>query len=320
MTLISLARNPVPGGAETGHLKTRDGVLLRYAVWRATRAPLRGTCVIVQGRTEFIEKYFEVVADLRRRGFAVVAFDLRGQGGSDRQLSDAGKGHIKSFATYDADIETIVRGLVIDKLPAPVIGLGHSLGGNLLLRQASMAQCPFARIVVTAPMIRIADRSLKFPQGFARGITETACAAWLGSLYLPGGDGTPAHMRPFEGNDMTNDRERFMRTRAVLEAAPNLGLGAPTYGWLRAALRAMKRLQSVDAPRAVRVPVMFVTAGADKIVSSTAVEDFALGTKLGSGVLIATSQHEVLQEVDAVRGRFWSAFDAYFTSETLAAS
>ena len=33
-----------------------------------------------------IEKYFEVVGELRRRGFAVAVLDWRGQGGSSRLL------------------------------------------------------------------------------------------------------------------------------------------------------------------------------------------------------------------------------------------
>jgi lysophospholipase len=319
MTLISLARNPVPGGAEAGHIKTPDGRQLRYAVWQATRAPLRGTCVLVQGRTEFIEKYYEVVADLRRRGFAVVAFDLRGQGGSDRLLAQSAKGHIKTFADYDLDIETIVRNLVVDRLPKPYIALGHSLGGHLLLRLSMQPACPFARLVVTAPMIRIANASLPAAQSICRVAVEALALVGGASLSAPRGNSRPAHLGPFEGNDLTTDRERFARTRAVLEEAPSLGIGAPTCGWLRAAFRAMVRLQTVDAPRAVRVPVLFVSAGEDEIVSTTAIEDFSLGTKLGSGVLIPTSQHEILQEVDSVRGRFWSAFDAYFTAETLAA-
>jgi lysophospholipase len=88
---------------------------------------------------------------------------------------------------------------------------------------------------------------------------------------------------------------------------------------MRGALRAMAQLQAVDAPRAVQVPVLFVAAGEDQVVSTTTIEEFSLRTKLGSGVLIPTSQHEILQETDGIRGRFWSAFDAYFAADTVAA-
>jgi lysophospholipase len=73
----------------------------------------------------------------------------------------------------------------------------------------------------------------------------------------------------------------------------------------------MAELQAPDAPRAVSVPVLFVAAGADTVVSTTAVEEFALRTKLGSRVLIAGAKHEILMERDVLRARFWAAFDAY---------
>ncbi len=39
-----------------------------------------------------IEKYFEVVSELRERGFAVAVLDWRGQGGSARALPIRAKG------------------------------------------------------------------------------------------------------------------------------------------------------------------------------------------------------------------------------------
>ena len=42
------------------------GALLRAArVQPAPDVPARGTCVLLNGQTEFIEKYFEVIDELR---------------------------------------------------------------------------------------------------------------------------------------------------------------------------------------------------------------------------------------------------------------
>jgi lysophospholipase len=319
MTLISLAKNPVPGGATSGFVTTSDGTKLRYAIWDPTRSPLRGTCVVVQGRSEFIEKYFETVADLRRRGYAVATFDLRGQGGSDRALANPAKGHVRNFKDYDLDLDTVMREIVLERLPAPYIGLGHSLGGHILLRAALHAGGPFERMVLTGAMIRIADAQFGLARGVARGVIEAMCLAGASTAFIPGGSAPPAVAGPFETNVLTSDRERFMRARAVLEAAPQLAIGSPTAGWMRAALRAMAQLQMPDTPKAVAVPVLFVAAGDDKIVSTTAIEEFALRTKLGSRVLIATSRHEILQETDDTRSRFWAAFDAYLSEAAVAA-
>jgi lysophospholipase len=316
--LVSLARNPVPGGAEEGLILTPDGVRLRYATWLATREPLRGTCVIVQGRSEYIEKYFETVADLRRRGYAVVAFDLRGQGGSERLLADPSKGHVSSFRDYDVDLETIIRD-ILPTLPTPHIALGHSLGGHILLRHALADDSPFSRLVVTGPMIKLSEAALGMPARSARMMAEIGCAAGFGSRFVPGGKARVKGGDPFVDNPLSSDRERYMRAQAVLDAGPHLAIGSPTFGWMRAAFRSMALLQAPDTPRLIRLPTLFIAAGDDKVVSTTAIEEFALKTKLGSAVLLAAARHEILRETDDARTRFWSAFDAYLTAADVAA-
>src|SRR5215475_10420820 len=79
MTLVSIPANPVPDDVVTGTLNTPDGVALRFARWAPPRGR-KGTVCLFQGRSEFIEKYFETVRDLRARGFAVATLDWRGQG------------------------------------------------------------------------------------------------------------------------------------------------------------------------------------------------------------------------------------------------
>src|SRR5436190_23687600 len=111
MDLVSIPANPLPEGGLTGVLKTRDGVGIRVARWQPPPGR-KGTVCVFQGRAEFIEKYFEVVNDLRERGFAVAALDWRGQGLSDRALPDRRKGHVGSFAEYDRDLDVFMRDIV----------------------------------------------------------------------------------------------------------------------------------------------------------------------------------------------------------------
>src|ERR1700761_2279357 len=108
MKLVSIPANPVPDNAVTGALKTPDGATLRFARWLPP-AGRRGTVCIFQGRSEWIEKYFETVRDLQARGFAVATMDWRGQGMSQRQLTNPRRGYVRSFADYDLDLETFVR-------------------------------------------------------------------------------------------------------------------------------------------------------------------------------------------------------------------
>src|SRR5882724_1840705 len=168
MDLIALAKNPVPSGATTGYFDCPGKLKLRFARWQATRGPQRGTVCLFQGRGEFIEKYFEVVADLRRRGFGVATMDWRGQGGSERALTNPCKGYVRSFAEYDQDLAHFMKEIVLPDCQPPFIALAHSMGGHILLRNATLPGSWFSRMVLSAPMIAIAEARLGFPQAVSR--------------------------------------------------------------------------------------------------------------------------------------------------------
>jgi lysophospholipase len=311
MELVSLAKNPIPSGATVVALPGFDGTKLRVARWSATRGPRRGTVCLFGGRSEFIEKYFEVIADLRRRGFAVAAMDWRGQGGSERALDNPRKGHVNDFSEYDRDLLRFMKDFVLPDCPPPYTALAHSMGGNILLRNAIQPGSWFERMVVSAPMIAFADGRVGYPQSLARLYAEAGSLVGLSTSYVKGGSDDPEDEKRFEDNPLTSDRERFMRARAVTDIAPHLGIGSPTVGWLRAAYRSCHRLQQPRYAAAVQVPVLLFAAGKDRVVSTRAVEDFGVRLKVGTHLLLPGSRHEILQETDAVRQRFWAAFDAY---------
>jgi lysophospholipase len=311
MNLVGLARNPIPSGAVCDFFSAHDGLPLRFARWEATRTPTRGTVVIFQGRGEFIEKYFEVVADLRRRGFAVATHDWRGQGGSYRPLANRFKGHVGSFSEFDHDVVRFMKEVVLANCPPPYLALAHSMGGNIALRAASAPNSWFERMVVCAPMLGFHRSKILIPQSLARAYVEIGTLLGVGGRYVPGGNDLPTEAGKFANNSLTSDEERFARNRQILEAMPELGLGSPTISWLRSAYRSNRMLMSPDYPLRVQIPMLVVSAGGDRIVSTPNIEEFASRLKVGAHVLIARSEHEILQERDDIRAQFWAAFDAY---------
>src|SRR6201995_2743336 len=139
MKLVSIPANPVPDNFVTGTLKAPDGVNLRFARWLPP-AGRKGTVVLLQGRAEWIEKYFETVRDLRARGFAVATLDWRGQGLSDRALANRQKGYVRSFSDYGVDLATFIHQVVLPDCPPPLFALAHSMGASVLLRAAYQGQ------------------------------------------------------------------------------------------------------------------------------------------------------------------------------------
>lgn len=314
--LVTLARNPVPNGAVTGMLQSHDGAPLRFARWQASRSPRRGTVCLFGGRTEFIEKYFEAIADLRRRGFAVATLDWRGQGGSVRELRNPRKGHIDDFKTYDQDLMRFMRDIVLPDCPPPYIGMAHSMGGNILLRAAAMPGVWFEKIALSAPMVELNPKSLPpGPKSIVRGVVSAVSRCGGSELYIRGGNDDYGETLPFEVNGdfntVTTDPERYARNNAIVAAAPKLGLGSPTYGWLRAAFRSMAEIGAPEHQAAIGVPILFAVAGDDPIAHSPAIEDYARRIKLGAAITIPKARHEIIQERDDLRNQFWAAFDAF---------
>jgi lysophospholipase len=307
MDLISIPANPVPEGVVSGSIATRDGVSLRFARWHPPPGR-KGTVCLFHGRTEFIEKYFETVRELRSRGFAVATLDWRGQGLSDRALADPRKGHVGDFSEYEIDVATFMNEVVLPDCPPPLFAIGHSMGGTVMMRVARQGLRWFDRIVLSVPMIKFAGiRGSRI----SRITALTMRLAGMGSAYVPGGDGTIAATGPYIGNPATSDPVRHARTKAVLEAAPELGLGSATVSWANAAYRAMKEFNDPAYPSKVRQPLMLVAAGRDEIVSTAAIEDVAIRLRAGSHLIIAGARHELMMEQDRYRGQFWAAFDAF---------
>jgi lysophospholipase len=313
MDLVSIPANPVPDGATVGMLKTPDGVNVRFARWEPP-AGRKGTLCVFPGRAEFIEKYFEVVNDARARGFAVAILDWRGQGLSQRGVSDRHKGYVRSFSDYDLDLETFVKEVVLPDCPPPLFALGHSMGGTVLIRAAHRGRRWFDRMVLSAPMIALAGRAA------SRGAKITARTLrylGMGGAYIPGGGATAVATRPFMGNPVSSDPVRYERTAAIVEAEPDLGLGSPTVGWVDAAFRAMRDLAEPAYPARIRQPMLIVAAGMDELVSTPAIGQFALRLRAGAHLVVSGSRHEILMERDRFRSQFWAAFDAFVPGSPL---
>lgn len=307
MNLVSIPANPVPDDAITGALKTPDGVTLRYARW-APPPSRRGTVVVLQGRAEYIEKYFETVRDLRARGFAVATFDWRGQGMSDRALPDRRKGHIRDFSNYATDLGAFMEQVVLPDCPPPFFGLAHSMGGAILIRACHDGGRWFDRVVLSAPMIALRPGRLT---SIAGPLARILRLIGRGGAYVPSRDPSMTGAQEFVGNLLTSDPVRYARNVAVLEQEPSLGVGAPTIAWADGALRLMKLFTDPGYAGQIRQPLLMVAAGGDEVVSTPAIEEFGRHLLAGRHLILAGSRHEILQEQDLYRNQFWAAFDAF---------
>ena len=299
---------PAPPGAVVEWLTLGDGVKLRTARWLLPPHEAHGTVVLIQGRSEFIEKYFEVVGELIARGLNVITFDWRGQGLSTRALPEPLKGHVRDFSEFDADLSAVMNRIVREHGTKPYLALAHSMGGNILLRYLHDNPHEFDRAVLTAPMLAV--KTKPYPSWFARSMAVCSTAAGQHNAFVFGGAKQDPFKQVFETNGVTSDVTRFERQMACLNADPRLALGAPTFGWLEAAYRSMKLVASEEFAHAIETPVLLIGAAHDQLVHPGA--DLTLITRIKRGMYVMLkAEHEIMMERDEIRRAFWACFDPF---------
>jgi lysophospholipase len=277
----------------------------------------RGTCVLLNGQTEFIEKYFEVIDELRQRGFAVATMDWRGQGGSARALTDdSRKSFVTDFSDYDDDLDTLMHWVVKPMLKESEkpVALAHSMGSHNLLRYLVHHGEAFGPCVLNAPMIAISLRGQR--EWLVKAVTAFQMRRGRGGDWVWGMEARDPHRVTFNTQIVTSDPQRFERTQMLLREHPDLRLAGATWGWLAAAMRSMLWLSAPGRPEAIQTPTLIVGAGKDQICLTPAAKAFATRMPRGEYVEIAEAGHEILMERNVYRAQFWSAFDKFMSAKT----
>lgn len=308
MAFVRVPGNPEPAGIEEIWFEGRDGLKIRAAWAPAVGAP-RGSVILCPGRTEFIEKYFEVIGEIQRRGFCVFTIDWRGQGLSGRPLANPMKGHLESLDHAVSDLAAGLK-LVGDKLPRPHVMVAHSMGGGIGLRALQTRRIEVDAAIFSAPMWGIKALG-KWGLRFSRFMA----AIGSGGTFAPG-SATVWRKEAFKKNIVTHDRNRHARQQALIMAEPRLALGGPTLGWVVAAADGFDGFEQPGALAHLRIPIIVCSAGEEALVSNEAHEIIASHLPNAKHVTIAGAKHEIMQETDDVRAQFFAYFDELTASLT----
>lgn len=312
--LAIIPSNPIPEGVRAGYFTTPDKIRLRYATFPKTAGAAKGTICLVQGRTEYIEKYFETIADFQKRGFAVATFDWRGQGGSDRLTRNRRLGHVKRFDDYWEDLRAFHSSILLPDCPAPFYLVGHSMGGLVSLIAGARDRMMFDRIFLSAPMIGIDGTPLSV--GGMATLGRVLTGIGLGEVGLGrGADELPSE-RGFIDNPLTSDFARYMRTVEIWRERPDLIVAKPSIRWGATAFATMASAQRDDFPLAIKAPVLMLGAARDGVVSTSATEQLGLRMRTGRHAVIAAARHELFMEADPIRSQVFAAFDAFITDQS----
>lgn len=298
--MVLVPGNPPPAGAEIIWYSGEGGIRLRMLFAPATTASPRGLAVVCPGRTESIDKYFEVQRDLQARGFAIACFDWPGQGLSDRPLKNPIRGHVTHFSTY---VDGLVRGLeaIRDRAPQPTVVVAHSMGSAISLEAMRTGKLAPKLAAFSAPMWGI-------PVSPAlRSFARTVNALGFGTFPAQ----PEAKDEVFEGNPFTHDFVRWGLYRRLVTAEPRLALGQPTIGWVVAALDVCDGFLKPGAlDRVKALPMLVATATEEAIVDPAAAPRVAALLPEARVLPVEGASHEIFMETDERRATWFGAFDA----------
>jgi lysophospholipase len=225
-------------------------------------------------------------------------------------LADPKVGHVGDFAEYQEDLDALLEFAKAQGLPQPYFLLAHSMGGAIGLR-ALIRRLPFQAAAFSAPMWGILLSAWTRP--LANALSAASRYLSFDHVYAPGtGPMTYVLEVPFAGNSLTRDAAHWDYMRAQAQAHPDLSLGGPSFGWLRAALAECHALRQLPSPP---LPCLCALGSLERIVDTAPIHTRMTAWKTGRLRLFSGAEHEILMERPIPRAAFIADCVALFAPQ-----
>ena len=302
----------IPPTAREAVWRAPDGHAIRRLDWTPPAAPARGAMLFLPGRGDVYEKYLESFEHWRRRGWRVTAADWRGQGGSGRIGGDPFIGHVADFGEWLGDLAAFWREWAAASAPGPLVLVGHSMGGHLVLRAAAegLLNPQPAALVLSTPMLDVLPD--RIPLAIRRAVARLMVAAGDPRRQAWKWSERPGEVPPGRQELLTHDARRYADELWWRERRPELAMGPGSWGWVAAALRSTWLLERPGRLEGMRIPTLLLGTSADRLVGWRAI--LRAAARLPHGELLrfgVEARHEILRESDPVRNRALDGIDAF---------
>ena len=302
---IELDDYKAPVGINSYFVKMNDGIKLRVCHWIKSDKETKGTILLQQGHNEFIEKYYETIKEFLDKNYSVIAFDWRGQGLSERTTSFTERAFIKSFIRHDQDLKYILEKVVNKYFQKPIIGIGHSMGGCLMLSAFYNHPEIFEKGILSAPMLGFKNEK------FLRTASSIMNLFKKDHDYLIGSKPNMGIETPFEINDLTSDISRYERALKLVRKKPELRLWGITNSFAKAVNARFKIIRQKGWAETIDTKILIINSLNDRVVDAN--KTIIMSKRLKNNKLISFQEceHEVFMEKDIHRKKMWEEID-YF--------
>ena len=288
-----------------------DGVKMRFGQTGNVNSA-RATVILVPGYTATMDMYGEQVADIAARGYHVMGFDLRGQGGSERtRPGQPEKLLIDNFRRYSNDLSLFIETLDLPE-DRPVILMGMSFGGHVSFRVGGENADLIDGLILLAPALRPNSGEKSFEE--VERLLKIGDVLGKDARYVPGS----SNWKPWsEGNLLhasielcSSSVKRLPMRDAVFTLRPEQRVGGVTFNWGREFYRSSRFVLQPGYPEAIDLPVTMIHAELDNLVDTDA-NKTVCNTRMSDCVSLplAGTGHCLTQETDPVLDRIYQALD-----------
>lgn len=262
---------PMPDSWQYDYFTATDGKRLR---WGQTdnADDAKATVVLLPGYTSSLDMYGDHISRLLARGYHVVGFDLRGQGGSERERTEQPeKLYAAHFGVYSTDVaQWLAQQSFGDD--RPVIILGSSFGGHVALRLVGDHNPDVDGLVLLAPAYRPNTAPLSYGLtkvivGLSRALGKDKHFAAMQSPWRPDGLDLTAP------SDCSFYPERLYLRDTLYVRDPAQRVGGVTNNYLWGLMTSGEVLQTDAFAAKITVPTIMVAAENDVIIDSKVSEN-----------------------------------------------
>tara|TARA_Y100000768_G_C23939363_1_gene664291 strand:+ start:15 stop:974 length:960 start_codon:yes stop_codon:yes gene_type:complete len=302
---LELDNYKAPEGIKSYFVNMDDGIKIRVCHWLQQKEKSIGTILLQQGHNEFIEKYYETIQEFIDRGYSVICFDWRGQGMSERMIDDINKSFINDFERHDKDLEKILVEIIDPFFSKPLIGIGHSMGGCLMLSAFKNHPDKFSHGILSAPMLGFKNEK------FLRAASSIMRVFMKDTDYLIGSKPNMGIETPFEENDLTTDRFRYKRTQKLVRKKPDIRLWGVTNAFAKSVSNRFKTIRKKNWVEDIKTKILIINSINDKVVDSNKTLEINKRLKNSKIVNFQNCEHEIFIENDINRKILWEAIDSF---------
>ncbi|NHK28882.1 alpha/beta hydrolase [Parvularcula flava] len=259
---------PLPAGWKFDRWEAADGTKLRWGLAQQGAGRAKATVLLVPGYAGTLDIYGQIFAELMAEGYDVAGLDLRGQGRSDRMLSNPEKPWVQDYGVYADDLAGFVD-FLSGQVNGPLIVHGESFGGHVTLRAAGdHPDLAADGLVLIAPAVRV--NTAPWPAALARSMVAMNVAAGRGEAYAPGQhDWAPWQPDITQDNPCGTNISTIHTKDAWFAHHPEMRVSSgPTNQWVLETMRSGDLLTDTSYTRRIDLPVILVTVGDDRVVET----------------------------------------------------